>query len=72
MSNYVISSESSEIQQHFSYVQQFFPAADRVSELEGEPLSAAVYKNSSVIGYTFYHCCPVNSLSQREKEWLQF
>lgn len=54
MSNYVVSSESSEIQQQFSYVQQFFPAADRVSELEGEPLSAVVYKNSSVIGYVFY------------------
>ena len=54
MSSYAISSESSEIQQHFSYVQQFFPAADRVGELDGEPLSALVYKNKSILGNVFY------------------
>jgi len=54
MSSYALSSEPSEIQQHFSYVQQFFPAADRVGELDGEPLSALVYKNKSIIGYVFY------------------
>lgn len=54
MSSYVLSSETSEIQQHFSYVQQFFPAADRVGELDGKPLSAPVYNNKSIIGYVFY------------------
>jgi len=45
---------SSEIQQHFPYVQQFFPGADRVGELKGEPPSALVYKNKSILGYVFY------------------
>lgn len=54
MSSYAISSESSKIQQHFSYIQQFFPTADRVAELEGKPLSAPVYKNRSILGYVFY------------------
>ena len=54
MSSYAQSSESSEIQQHFSYVQQFFPIADAVGEVEGKPLSALVYKNKSIIGYVFY------------------
>lgn len=54
MSSYALSSELSEIQQHFSYVQQFFPTTDGVGELEGKPLSALVYKNKSTIGYVFY------------------
>ena len=54
MSSYATSSESSKIQQHFSHIQQFFPTADRVGELDGKPLSAPVYKNRLIIGYVFY------------------
>ncbi len=45
---------ASGIQEHFPLVKSFFPTADRVSELEGEPLSAAVYQNNSILGYVFY------------------
>lgn len=45
---------ASGIQEHFNLVQHFFPDADRVGELEGEPLSASVYKGQHVIGYVFY------------------
>jgi hypothetical protein len=42
------------IHEHFHLVQNFFPTADRVSDLEGNPLSAQVYANKNVIGYVFY------------------
>lgn len=42
------------IKDDFPLVQQFFPQADSVSELEGKPLSAQVYTNKKVIGYVFY------------------
>lgn len=45
---------ASSIQGHFPLVQQFFPVSDRVSELEGEPLSARVYSDNKIIGYVFY------------------
>jgi len=45
---------ASEIQNHFPLVKEFFPSADRVSELEGDVLSAAVYKNKHILGYVFY------------------
>lgn len=51
MNGYAVSSE---IQRHFPLVQQFFPIADRVGELKGEPLSAIVYKNKSILGYVYY------------------
>ena len=45
---------ASEIQDDFRLVNHFFPQADRVGEVEGEPLSAVVYKNQTIIGYVFY------------------
>lgn len=45
---------SSEIQKHFSHVQRFFPTADHVGELKGQPPTALVYKNKSILGYVFY------------------
>ncbi|MDH5395586.1 MAG: 4Fe-4S binding protein [Gammaproteobacteria bacterium] len=45
---------ASEIQDDFQLVQQFFPSADSVGELEGEPLSAPVYSKKLIIGYVFY------------------
>ncbi len=51
LSGYVAAAE---IEDDFHLVQQFFPQADRVSELEGDPLSAEVYKSNDIIGYVFY------------------
>ncbi len=45
---------ASEIQTHFPFVQHFFPTADHVSDLDGEPPSAVVYKEKSILGYVFY------------------
>jgi len=45
---------ASGIQDDFHLVKRFFPQADRVGDLEGEPLSAIVYKNQTIIGYVFY------------------
>jgi len=42
------------IQDDFHLIQQFFPQADRVSDLEGEPRSAIVYKEQYIVGYVFY------------------
>ncbi len=42
------------IQDDFQLIKQFFPEADRVGDLEGNPKSAAVYKGSHVIGYSYY------------------
>jgi len=42
------------VQDHFHHVQRFFPTADRVGDLEGEPRSAVVYRDQSTIGYVFY------------------
>jgi Na+-translocating ferredoxin:NAD+ oxidoreductase RnfG subunit len=45
---------ASEIQDDFALIKQFFPEADQVGELEGSPLSAAVYKGPYIIGYAYY------------------
>ena len=42
------------VQDHFHLIQDFFPTADRVSDLEGEPLSAPIYSKNKIIGYVFY------------------
>jgi len=51
LSGYV---KASEIQDHFHLVQHFFPTADHVGDLEGEPLSAVVYSKKIILGYVFY------------------
>ena len=48
------SAVAADMQDDFSLIQQFFPAADSVTDLEGSPPSAAVLKGSSVIGYVYY------------------
>jgi len=42
------------IQDDFRLVQHFFPQADRIGKLEGEPRSAIVYQQQHIIGYVFY------------------
>ncbi|WP_126452188.1 NosR/NirI family protein [Sulfuriflexus mobilis] len=42
------------IQDHFPLIQKFFPEADGVGDLEGQPASAAVLKGSNVLGYVYY------------------
>jgi Na+-translocating ferredoxin:NAD+ oxidoreductase RnfG subunit len=42
------------IQDHFSMIQQFFPDAESVGDLEGEPLSAEVYNGKNILGYVYY------------------
>jgi Na+-translocating ferredoxin:NAD+ oxidoreductase RnfG subunit len=42
------------IQDHFSMIQQFFPDAERVGDLQGDPLSAEVYRGKNVLGYVYY------------------
>ncbi|MBI1422313.1 MAG: 4Fe-4S binding protein [Gammaproteobacteria bacterium] len=37
----------------YPVVKKFFPTADQFGDLEGKPLSAAIYKNNKVIGYVF-------------------
>jgi len=43
-----------DIREHFSIIQDFFPIAERVSNLEGTPPSAAVLKGGDTLGYVFY------------------
>lgn len=42
------------VQNHFPLIQQFFPDAERVTELEGTPPSAAVLKGQHILGYVYY------------------
>lgn len=39
--------------EQYPQVRSFFPQADRVGELEGEPPAAAVYRGSTLLGYAF-------------------
>jgi len=39
--------------EQYPQVRSFFPQADRIGELEGEPPAAAVYRGSTLLGYAF-------------------
>ncbi len=42
------------IQDHYSVIQKFFPDANKIGELKGEPLSAEVLKGSQILGYVYF------------------
>lgn len=50
----VLSVQAVEMADHFALVQSYFPQADNVGELNGEPPSAPVYQGERLLGYVFF------------------
>ncbi|MCG6885578.1 MAG: NosR/NirI family protein [Proteobacteria bacterium] len=50
----VVAPASTTVQDHFSIIQKFFPDADNVGKLEGDPPAAPVYNRDRLLGYVYY------------------
>ena len=50
---FVASLQAADFADHYPQVRGYFPAADRIGELEGEPPAAPVYRGNSLLGYAY-------------------
>ena len=50
---FAASLQAADFADRYPQVRGYFPAADRIGELEGEPPAAAVYRGKSLLGYAY-------------------